>query len=86
MDTVHDLISCSGGQPAVRGGPTGGADREILLLVAKGLSNPEIADTLAVSASTVNTHVGNVLAKPGRRDRVQAVVLADETGVVRPGR
>jgi DNA-binding NarL/FixJ family response regulator len=61
-------------------------EREILLLIAKGLANTEIADTLVLSTSTVKTHVGNLLAKLGCRDRVQAVVFAYENGVVSPGR
>ena len=57
-------------------------EREILVQMAHGLSNQEIADHLVVSATTVKTHVGNVLAKLGVRDRVQAVVVAYETGLM----
>jgi len=60
-------------------------EREVLVALARGLSNAEIARALYISEGTVRTHLNRLLAKLQVRDRLQAAVLAYETGLVRPG-
>ncbi len=60
-------------------------ERDVLALVAKGLSNAEIGSQLYVSPATVKTHVARILTKLGARDRAQLIVIAYESRLVRPG-
>jgi DNA-binding NarL/FixJ family response regulator len=62
-----------------------GREREVLTLVARGLNNTEIADTLGLSPLTAKTHVSRIMGKLGARDRAQLVIVAYESGLVTPG-
>jgi DNA-binding NarL/FixJ family response regulator len=64
--------------------PLTAREQEILRLIARGLSNTEISDTLTISEQTTKTHIGHILAKPNLRDRAQAVIVAYETGPITP--
>ena len=79
---------CRGPAPGANGSDLGLSERELEVcrLVARGLSNREIAAQLYVSEATVKTHVAHVLSRLGLRDRVQVTVFAYEHGIVRPGR
>jgi DNA-binding NarL/FixJ family response regulator len=82
IDRFVPMLPADDGPPPELGDLTD-REREVLIQVAAGLSNAEIAARLFVSEATVKTHVGRILAKLGLRDRVQAVVLAYESGLVR---
>ncbi|MGK5630681.1 response regulator [Streptomyces sp. URMC 123] len=86
LDRFSPMLPSAGGEPKhTELDRLTEREREVMLLVAQGLSNSEIAGRLVLSEATVKTHVGRILTKLGLRDRVQAVVLAYETGLVRAG-
>jgi DNA-binding NarL/FixJ family response regulator len=84
---VADFVSRPAvGRPDARlAGELTGREREVLVLVAQGLSNAEIAGRLVVSPATAKTHVSRILAKLGLRDRAQLVIAAYESGLITPG-
>ncbi|MFI6436433.1 LuxR C-terminal-related transcriptional regulator [Streptomyces sp. NPDC050759] len=84
IDAVRDQRAVGGNAPGNRLGTLTGRERDVLTAVASGDSNAEIADRLSIAPTTVKSHVSNILTKIGARGRVQAVVFAYESGLVRP--
>ncbi len=85
LTRVAEAVPPPGNSAATRLGALTGREREVLVHVARGCTNAEIADMLGVGETTVKTHVGHVLTKLRLRDRTQAVVLAYESGLITPG-
>ncbi|RJL32376.1 response regulator [Bailinhaonella thermotolerans] len=85
LDHFAAMLPPRGSGPAAVGEMTP-RERDVLMLVARGLNNAEIAERLSLSEATVKTHVGRLLAKLSLRDRTQIVVFAYESGLIRPPR
>ena len=84
IDRFVRAAPATGGRATARS-RSAAREREVLLLVAAGLSNGEIADRLVLGEATVKTHIGSILAKLGLRDRVAAVIVAYESGLAERG-
>ncbi|WP_328400773.1 response regulator transcription factor [Streptomyces sp. NBC_00390] len=84
---IARVLSAPSAPPPVTAGPGGlsARERQVLTLVARGLNNTEIAETLGLSPLTAKTHVSRIMGKLGARDRAQLVIVAYESGLVTPG-